>query len=120
MNILLWILQILLALWNLIGGIYTVFNYEKIKGPWMTALPGPAWVAIGVLQALFALALVLPGMAGLLPKLTPIAAVYLAVNGLLGCALFAQYAGFPGMLWGVVPALLAAFVAYGRIVLKPF
>jgi hypothetical protein len=107
MNILLWILQILLALWNLTGGLYTVFHYENLKAAWITALPGPVWVALGLLQALFALGLVLP-------KLTHIAAVYLAINALLGCVLFAQYAGFPGILWGVVPALLAAFVAYGR------
>lgn len=31
MNILLWVLQILLALWNMMGGIYTVFNYEQLK-----------------------------------------------------------------------------------------
>jgi hypothetical protein len=120
MNILLWVLQILLALWNMVGGIYTVFNYEKLKGAWMNDLPKPAWVAIGILQALFALGLVLPGAVGVLPKLTPIAAAYLAVNALLGCALFAQYAGFPGILWAVVPSILAAFVAYGRIALKPF
>jgi hypothetical protein len=113
MNILLWVLQIVLALWNMTGGIYTVFHYEKLKEAWVNALPKPAWVALGVLQALFAFGLVVP-------KLTPIAAAYLAVNALLGCALFAQYAGFPGLLWGVVPSLLAAFVAYGRIALKPF
>lgn len=96
------------------------FNYEQLKGAWVNDLPKPAWVALGVLQALFALGLVLPGAVEVLPRLTPIAAVYLAVNALLGCALFAHYAGFPGILWGVVPALLAAFVAYGRIAPKPF
>jgi hypothetical protein len=55
-----------------------------------------------------------------LPKLTPVAAVYLAANALLGCALFTQYAGFPGLLWGLVPAFFALFLAYGRFVLKPF
>jgi hypothetical protein len=115
MNILLWILQILLALWNFIGGIYTISNYQKLTSAWAKALPKPAWVSLCVLQILFALGLVLPGATGVLPKLTPIAAVYLAVNALLGCALFAQYAGFPGMLWGAVPGLLAAFVAYGRM-----
>jgi len=57
----------------------------------------------------------LPGAAELWPKLTPIAAAYLAVNALLGCALFAKYAGIPGILWGVVPASLAAFVANVKI-----
>jgi hypothetical protein len=120
MNILLWVLQSLLAFWNLTGGIYTISNYEQLKGAWANDLPKPAWVALGVLQALFALGLVLPGATGVLPKLTPIAAAYLAVYALLGCALFAKYAGFPGLLWAVVPAILAAFVAYGRIALQPF
>jgi hypothetical protein len=120
MNILLWALQILLAFWNLTGGVFTLLNYEKLKGGWGTDLPKPVWVIICALQILFALGLVLPGAIGMLPKLTPLAAIYLAANALLGCALFAKYAGFPGMLWGVVPAILAAFVAYGRTALKPF
>jgi hypothetical protein len=113
MNILLWVLQIFLALYNLVGGIYTVFNYEKLKAAWVNDLPQPVWVSLGVLQALFALGL-------FFPKLTPIAAAYLAVYALAGCALFANYAGFPGILWGVVPAISAAFIAYWRIALQPF
>jgi len=113
MNILLWVLQILLALWNLIGGVYTFSHYENLKGGWGNNLPAPVWLAIAALQVLFALGLVIP-------KLTPVASVYLTVNALSGCVLFAQYAGFPGILWGVIPALLLAFVAYGRIALKPF
>jgi hypothetical protein len=117
MNILLWVLQILLALFNMIGGIYMVNNYEKLANVWaLNALPKPAWMALGLLQVLFSLGLVLP-VAGRV--LTPISAVCLAVISLLGMALYVAYAGFPGMLWAVVPALLAAFVAYGRITLKP-
>lgn len=114
MNILLWVLQILLAFWNATGGIYTISHYESLKAAAANDLPQPVWVVLGGLQVLFALCLVLPGAIGVLPKLTPIAAVYLAVNSLLGCALFAKYVGFPGMLWGVVPGILAALVAYGR------
>jgi hypothetical protein len=115
MNILLWVLQILLALWNMIGGIYMVNNYEKLANVWaLNALPKPAWIALGVLQALFALGLVLPGALRVLPKLTSISAACLAVISLLGMALYVQYTGFPGILWAVVPAILAAFVAYWR------
>jgi hypothetical protein len=47
MNILLWVLQILLALWNMIGGIYMVNNYEKLAKVWaLNALPKPAWQRI--------------------------------------------------------------------------
>jgi uncharacterized membrane protein len=108
MNILLWVLQVLLALWNLIGGVYTFAHYEQLKGGLGADLPGSAWMVIAALQVLSALGLVWP-------KLAPVAAIYLAVNALMGCAIFAQYAGFPGMLWGVIPALLALFVAYGRM-----
>lgn len=103
----------MLALWNLIGGGFVVMNYEKIRGAWVADLPKVAWIAYGGLQVLFALGL-------LWPKLTPLAAIALALLALLGCGLFTQYAGFPGLLWGVIPAALAAFVAYGRFVLKPF
>ncbi len=112
MNILLWILQVMLALWNLIGGVYTLSHHEEIKSALVANLPAMVWVVIAVLQILFSVGLVMP-------KVSPVAAVYLAVNSLLGCVLCAQYAGFPGMLWGVIPALVALFIAYGRTKLKP-
>ena len=108
MNVLLWVLQVLLAVWNLIGGIYVMSNYEMIANAWAKNLPGPIWTIYGALQVLFALGL-------LWPKLTPIAAIVLAVISLSYCVLSARYAGWPGILWGVIPALLLAFVAYERI-----
>jgi len=108
MNMLLWILQVLLGLWNLTGGLYTFANYDQLKSVWAADLPKPVWIAVAALQVLFAIGLVVP-------KATPVAAIYLAVNALLGLAIFSKYAGFPGMLWVVVPALLLAFVAYGRM-----
>ena len=113
MNILLWVLQILLALYNMTGGIYMVNNYEKLANIWaLNAFPKPAWMVLGLLQILFSLGLVFP-------KLTSISAACLAVISLLGIALYIAYAGFPGILWAVGPAILAAFVAYERITLKP-
>ena len=130
MNILLWVLQILLAVYSMMTAIYTVFNYEILakQVASMNALPKPAWMALGVLQVLFALGLVLPGAARVLPKLTPIAAACLAVEILLVGALNAYYAVYPIMIWALVPrilaaylvpGILAAFVAYGRFELKP-
>ena len=108
MNILLWVLQVLLGLWNLTGGLYTFSNYDQLKSAWAADLPKPVWMAMAALQVLFAIGLVVP-------KITPVAAIYLAVNALLGLAMFSKYAGFPGMLWGVVPAIFLSFVAYGRM-----
>lgn len=104
----------MLALWNIIGGCFVTMNYAKIANAWAAgALPKPAWIAYGALQVLLALGLVWP-------KTAAFAAIGLAVLALLGLGLFAQYAGFPGILWALVPSLLLAFVAYGRFVLKPF
>ncbi|HTY13297.1 MAG TPA: hypothetical protein VMD02_03810 [Candidatus Omnitrophota bacterium] len=108
MNILLWLLQGLLALWNIIGGIYVMSNYELIKSAWAQGLPIPVWIAYGALEVVFAVGL-------LWPRATALSAICLAVLSLLGCVLFAQYSGFPGLLWGIIPAFLAAFVAYGRM-----
>lgn len=113
MNILLWVLQILLALWNIVGGIFIINNYEKVGAEWaLNALPKPVWIALGAVQILFALGLILPGSK--LRKLTSVAAACLSALSLLGIALYVQYDGFPGILWGVVPAILAALVAYKR------
>lgn len=113
MNIILWVLQVLLGLWEAVGGIYVISNYDKIADEWaLKALSGPLWIVIGVVQILFAIGLLLPGAK--FRKTNSIAASLLALLSLLGLALYSQYAGFPGILWGVVPALLAAFVAYKR------
>ena len=62
MNILLWVLQTLLGLWEAVGGVYVINNYNKIADGWaLKALSGSLWLAIGVLQILFAIGLVLPG-----------------------------------------------------------
>lgn len=115
MNILLWVLQIFLGLYYLMGGSWMV---SKVPGVWFKILPKPAWMALGVLQVLFALGLVLPGAIGILPKLTPIAAICVAIETMLVAALTKPK--FKGLIWVAVPAVLVLFVAYGRIVLSPF
>ncbi len=113
MNILLWVLQILLAIWEAVGGIYVVSNYGKIANGWaLNDLPKPLWIAIGLLQVLLAIGLILPRTK--VRKLNSIAASLLGLLSLSGLALYIQYTGFPGILWGVLPAILLAFVAYKR------
>jgi len=115
MNILLWVLQVLLGLYYLMGGSWMV---SKVPAGWLKIMPKPIWMALGLLQALFALGLVLPGLIGMSPPITPIAAIGVVVETLLVAALTKPK--FQGFLWVLVPALLALFVAYGRFVLKPF
>jgi hypothetical protein len=113
MNIFLWALQVLLGLYYLMGGSWMLKN---IPGAWLKILPKPVWTAIGLLQILLALGLALPGLLGK-PQLVPIAAIGVAVETLFVAVLTKPK--FQGLLWVVVPALLALFVAYGRIVLVP-
>ncbi len=113
MRILLWVLRILLAFWNVTGGIFILHDYEKVaSAPALSALHAPVWITLGAIQVLLALCLLLPGAK--LQRLTSIAVAALAVISLLGISLYTRYAGFPGMLWGAIPAILEAFVAYER------
>lgn len=113
MNILLWGLQVILSLWNIIGGLFILENFEKVATQQaLSTLHGPVWIALGILQILLALGLILPGAK--LRRLNSIAAVGMSALSLLGIALYTQYHGFPGILWGIVPAILAAFIAYER------
>ena len=115
MNVLLWILQVLLGLYYLMGGSWML---SKIPGGWLKILPKPAWMALGLLQVLFALGLILPGALKMSPQLTAVSAIGVVVESLLVMALTKP--PFKGALWAIVPALLALFVAYGRTVLSPF
>ncbi len=119
MNILLWFLQILLALYYAMGGLYQL-NVGKLPPAWLKIFPKPAWIAIGALQVLLALGLVLPGAIGVMTQLTPISAVGLPVLTLLIHALTFKGIKFKTFIWVLAPALLSLFVAYGRFVLHPF
>ena len=114
MNILLWVLQILLALYNIAGGIYMMNNYQRVASIWaLKMLPQPIWMIIGILQVISSICLLLP-TAKKWPRLTSMAAIVLAVISLMGDVLSLEYSRYPGILWGIIPAILSAYVAYKR------
>lgn len=119
MNILLWVLQILLALYYAMGGTYQM-NVGKLPPAWFKIVPKPAWIFIGLLQVLLALGLVLPPLVKVMPQFTAIAAVALIIETLVVYFLTINKFIFKAFVWVLIPALLAAFVAYGRFVLVPF
>lgn len=124
MNILLWVLQVALALFCLAGGAYKIFQYEELaKVPAAAPLSRGGWGAIGVFEMSCAVLLVVPAAAKWMPVLTPLAAAALALESLVLGLLFARYslkltAGNP-LVWVVGMGLAAAFVAYGRYALRP-
>jgi len=124
MNILLWVLQVALALLNLAGGAYKLLKFDELaQVPATGALPRGGWGALGVLEIVCAVLLVVPAAANWMPLLTPLAAAVLALEGLALAGLYARYslelAVTNPLVWSLVMGLLAAFVAYGRYALRP-
>ena len=73
MNVLLWVLQVALALLYLAGGIYKVSRFDELARQF-SALSRGRWRALGALEVLGAVLLVAPAAANWLPVLTPLAA----------------------------------------------
>jgi uncharacterized membrane protein YphA (DoxX/SURF4 family) len=123
MNILLWIIQILLALLFLFaGGTKFYYTYEQMRamGPPNQVLP-PGWFihSIGVCEILGGLGLVLPGLLRIQPYLTVLAALGLTIIMIGAVVITAMGPGIAPAIPAVIIGLLCAFVAYGRTRLRP-
>jgi uncharacterized membrane protein YphA (DoxX/SURF4 family) len=124
MDTALWIVQILLALAFFMAGIMKVTQPIDKLATRMTYVTSihPSWLVrvIGALEILAALGLVLPAATGILPILTPLAAIGLILTMIGAMLLHVQRKDPQAMLLiNLVLLLLAAFVAYGRIVVVP-
>ena len=121
MNALLWVLQILAALVYGASGVMKVFLLDKVSEgvPSFGALPREAWMALGILELLCAVGLIVPAAFRWKPALTVVAALLLAVESLVFIWVHVQYREVPPIVLSAVLGLLMAFIAYGRLVLKP-
>ncbi len=114
----LWIVQVLLALLFLFaGGMKLVLPIEALTE--QMPLPGLFVRFIGVAEALGGLGLILPGLLGIWPGLTPLAAAGLVII-MIGAIVLTLAGGEVALaLIPLVVGLLLAFVAYGRWRLTP-
>jgi uncharacterized membrane protein YphA (DoxX/SURF4 family) len=121
MNILLWVLQAIAALVYGLSGIMKVFLFEKVSHdvPSFGALPRKAWTVLGVLELICTVGIILPDAFRWHPQLTVIAAVVLAVEGLVFVWVHLKYREPAPILMSAVLGLVMAFVAYGRLILHP-
>lgn len=123
MNIVLWIIQVLLALLFLFaGGMKLVIPPDVLKSmgsPNQILLPGLLLRFIGVVEVLGALGLILPGLLRIRPGLTPLAAAGLVIIMIGATVLTFAGDGFAMAVPPLVVGLLAVFVAYGRWRLAP-
>jgi hypothetical protein len=121
MNIVLWVLQVLAALLYGASGVMKVFLFDKISGdvPSFGALPRQVWMALGIMELVCAVALVVPGALHWQPRLTVLAAAVLAIESLVFIGVHVKYGEITPIVFSAVLGLLMAFIAYGRAVLKP-
>ncbi|MHB0962315.1 MAG: DoxX family protein [Gemmatimonadaceae bacterium] len=121
MNILLWVLQVLTALLYAASGVMKVFMFDKVSVdvPSFGALPREAWMALGILELVCVVGLIVPAAFHWKPTLTVVAAAALAVESLVFVWVHIQYHEIPPMIMSGVLGLVMAFIAYGRMVLKP-
>ena len=120
-NILLWVLQVLAALLYGASGVMKVFMFDKVSAdvPSFGALPWGAWTALGVLELVCTVGLILPAALHWRPSLTVVAAALLAVESLVFIGVHVKYHEITPIIMSGALGLLMAFLAYGRTVLRP-
>jgi hypothetical protein len=119
MNVLLWVLQVALALLYLAGGAYKTFMFDELANEmWYSVLPRGGWAALGVFEMVCGVLLVVPAAAKWMPVLTPLAAATLALETLALAGLYARYSltvtVTNPLVWAATMGLLVAFVALTR------
>jgi uncharacterized membrane protein YphA (DoxX/SURF4 family) len=118
MNVVLWIIQVLLALLFLLAGVTKlVLPIEEMTK--QMAMPGLFLRFLGVVEVLGALGLILPGLFRIKTWLTPLAAVGLTIIVIGATVITLKIGGGATAMIPLVTALLSAFVAYGRWRLAP-
>ncbi|WP_066360485.1 DoxX family protein [Herbidospora mongoliensis] len=118
MNTVLWVVSAILALAFIGAGAMKIGRPKE-----ELAKSGLAWTedfsanqvkAIGAVEALGGLGLVLPGVTGIAPILVPIAATGLAITMVGAVITHVRRNEIPGAIPALVLLLLTAFVAWGR------
>ena len=125
MNLTLWIVAGLLAVVFTAGGIgKLVIPKEKVVGA-----PGGAWVqdfrpgalkALGVIDVLAGIGLVLPAALGIVPVLVPLAAAGVVLLMVGAVVVRLRHGGAEAIVFDLAYLALAAFVSVGRFGPEPF
>lgn len=120
MSILLWVLQLLLALHTAMGAVWKFGNSEQTV-PALRAMPHGAWLALSVVELLCALGLAISAFNKRLAILAPLSAICIAAEMLLFTAMHLRSADADHgeVVYWLVVAVICAIVAWGRFVWKP-
>lgn len=121
MNLVIWVVQGLLAAMMFGAGMFKVVTpREKLaeKMHWAKTWTDANVKLLGLAEVFGAAGLVLPGLLHVLPVLTPLAGICLAI--LMAGAVKVHIDFKESPVPAVVPLLLAIFVAVGRLALVPW
>jgi len=119
LDLILWSVQGFLALFFLAAGAPKVLGRGLERWTGFSGLPRSMVILIGVTEVLGAVALVLPMATGILPALTPLAAIGLAITVLMAAGFHLREDERVEALETTLWAGIAAVVAIGRWDLVP-
>lgn len=117
MNAFIWILQIVLAVVFLMAGAMKMMKSKEElheQMAWVEDFDGSHLKAIGMLEVLAAIGLILPGLFDIVPGITAWAALGLVVIMIGGTVTHARRQEWPYVGMNVMLGVLAAIVAWGR------
>ncbi len=121
MNIFLWVLQVLTATMYASSGVMKIFMFDKISADVRSfgAMPRKAWLCLGVLELIGVGGLILPAAFRWHPAFAVGAAAALAFESLAFIWVHVKYHETMSIIMSALLGLLMAFIAYGRLCLKP-
>jgi hypothetical protein len=103
------------------SGVMKVFMFDKVSEGVRSfgALPREAWMALGILELVCTVGLIVPAAFRWHPTLTVVAATVLAIESLVFIGVHVKYGEVTPIILSGALGLLMAFIAYGRMILKP-
>jgi uncharacterized membrane protein YphA (DoxX/SURF4 family) len=118
MNIVLWVLQAVLAAVFLSAGLPKIAKPKEelvaSMGEWVNSFPAPGVKLLGLVEVLGAIGLIVPPLVGVAPVLSPVAAVGIVVIMVGAIVAHARESAGSKIAMNVVLGVLAVVVAWGR------
>jgi uncharacterized membrane protein YphA (DoxX/SURF4 family) len=96
-----------------------LWNQTLHDVPWLSAVPQDLFIFIGVCEFLGGIGLILPAMTGVKPNLTPFAGFGLTLVMILAAVFHIVRGEYNYVPINLVLGGVAAFIAYGRLFVRP-
>lgn len=119
MNILLWVLQVLLAVVFIAHGLLLLMPPPDIAAQMLMSLPRSFWVFLGVAEVAAAMGLTLPGLTRVMPWLVSWAAAGIMIVMISAIGYHIVRGEISSAAVTFVLLIMATFVAYMRLRVMP-